>query len=227
MGNSIKDIFDNHAGDYDRQRKQLIPCFEDFYNISLNLAPLIRKDANILDIGAGTGLFAWYFLQAIPAARFTLIDLSAKMLEMAQYRLRDYKQTRYIAGDYSNTDFDGQYDCIISSLSIHHLADPDKAALFKKCYRHLSPGGIFINADQVLGSTPYWDRINKEVWNEKVEKSGLSPAEIAAARERVKLDKEAPLNRQLEWLTQTGFIEVECIYKYFHFAVMVGRKPVE
>ncbi|MEA4923751.1 MAG: methyltransferase domain-containing protein [Syntrophomonadaceae bacterium] len=227
MGNSIKDIFDNHAGDYDRQRKQLIPCFEDFYNVSLNLAPLIRKDAKILDIGAGTGLFTWYFLQVIPVARFTLIDVSEKMLKIARYRLRDYEHTRYIADDYINADFDGQYDCIISSLSVHHLPDPEKEALFRKSYRHLLPGGFFINADQVRGRTPYWDRINKTVWKERVEESGLSPAEIAAARERVKLDKEAPLDRQLEWLTQAGFIEVECIYKYFHFAVMVGRKPVE
>lgn len=225
MGNAIKDAFDNHAEDYDRQRRQLIPCFDDFYGLPLNLAPQMRQDAKILDIGAGTGLFSWYFLQALPEAQFTLIDLSEKMLGIARHRLRDHLQTRYITEDYSKVDFKGQYDCIISSLSIHHLPDPKKEALFKKCYKHLLPGGFFINADQVQGSTPYWDRVNKKVWGENIEKSGLSPEEIAAGYERVKLDQEAPLNFQLDWLTQAGFIDVECIYKYFHFAVMVGRKP--
>lgn len=226
MDNPVKDAFDNHAEDYDRQRRQLIPCFEDFYGAALNLAPFIPENAKVLDIGAGTGLFSWYFLQVIPKARFTLMDLSEKMLEIARHRMRDYKQTRFIAEDYSNADFDGQYDCIISSLSIHHLTDPDKENLFLKCFQHLSPGGFFINADQVLGSTPYWDRINKKVWMESVEKSGLSPGEISAGYTRVKLDKNTLLNRQLDWLTQAGFSEVECIYKYFHFAVMVGRKPM-
>lgn len=227
MGNAVKDAFDNHAGDYDRQRRQLIPCFADLYGLPLHLAPQIRKDARVLDMGAGTGLFAWFFLQALPEAQFTLIDLSEKMLDIARHRLRDYKQTRYITGDYSQTDFDGQYDCILSSLSIHHLSDLDKESLIRKCYQHLLPGGFFINADQVQGSTPYWDRLNKKVWRESVEKSELTPEEISAGYERAKLDKEAPLNLQLDWLSEAGFIDVECIYKYFHFAVMVGRKPAE
>jgi hypothetical protein len=57
-----------------------------------------------------------------------------------------------------------------------------------------------------------------------VSKSGLPENEILSAFERMKLDKEAPLNQQLEWLRQIGFQDVSCIYKYYSFAVMFGRK---
>lgn len=56
---SIKNAFDMAAKDYDQARKQLIPCFDDFYGTALELIPFETKDRiNVLDLGAGTGLFS-------------------------------------------------------------------------------------------------------------------------------------------------------------------------
>lgn len=224
MSDNIKEMFDNHSSEYDRQRKQLIPCFDDFYQVPLIVGNLVSDSPNILDVGAGTGLFSSFFLKAIPNARLTLIDLSEKMLEIAGNRFRDYPQTRFIVGDYVAQGFPEKYELIISSLSIHHLTDQEKAVLFKKCYDGLLPGGVFVNADQVLGSTPFLDQLYKQEWIAGIIRSGLKEEDIQAGYERMKLDKEAGLADQLAWLREAGFTDVDCIYKYYNFAVMIGRK---
>ncbi|WP_197073967.1 MULTISPECIES: hypothetical protein [unclassified Methanosarcina] len=48
--------------------------------------------------------------------------------------------------------------------------------------------------------------------------------EILAGYERVKLDKDTCLDKQLDWLKEAGFCDVSCIYKYYQFAVIFGRK---
>lgn len=220
----IKMEFDNISSSYDEQRKQLIPCFDDFYNSSVAIAEVINERPNILDVGAGTGLFSSFILGKFPEAKLTLIDISEKMLEVAKQRFRDYRDFKYIVDDYYHYDFTEKYDIIISALSIHHLTDEQKEKFYKKCYSILENHGLFINADQVLGNTTFMDSLYKKHWRKSVEQSGLSKAEILSGYERTKLDKEATLSQQLTWLRESGFSDVECVYKYYHFAVMFGRK---
>jgi len=227
MSNSdIRMKFDHISLNYDRQRKQLIPCFEDFYGIAVSLIESVAERPAVLDIGAGTGLFSSYLLSKIPDARLTLIDISEKMLNVAKERFSDVSGVEYIVGDYTHYDSFQKYDIIISALSIHHLSHLQKHELFKQCLSMLKPNGLFINADQVLGNTQYTDTLFKKHWKSGVENSGLSQDEIASAYERIKLDKEATLSQQLSWLRDVGFADVDCAYKYYHFAVMFGRKPV-
>ncbi|OPY61108.1 MAG: bifunctional 3-demethylubiquinone-9 3-methyltransferase/ 2-octaprenyl-6-hydroxy phenol methylase [Pelotomaculum sp. PtaU1.Bin065] len=225
MSSDIRMKFDHISMDYDRQRKQLIPCFNDFYGIAIALIePAEFEKPTVLDVGAGTGLFSSFLLGKIPDAKLTLIDISEKMLQVAKKRFRDVSGVEYIVGDYANYVSSREYDLIISALSIHHLGDDQKFKLYKQCYSMLKPNGIFINADQVLGNTPYTDSIFKKRWKSGVENSGLSKEEIASGYERTKLDKEATLLQQLDWLEKAGFSDVDCVYKYYHFAVMFGRK---
>ena len=83
---------------------------------------------------------------------------------------------------------------------------------------------VFINADQVLGETQYMNTFYKNQWRSAIEKSGLRKEEILSGYERIKLDKEATLSQQLAWLRESGFSDVDFVYKYYHFAVMIGRR---
>lgn len=129
-----------------------------------------------------------------------------------------------MVADYTDYKFNEKFDLIISSLSIHHLSDEEKRKLYKKMFSLLNQDGIFINADQVLGSTPFLESLYKNDWKNKVEKSGLTKQEIEAANERMELDKMARLEDQIDWLKESGFQDVDCIYKYFNFVVLFGRK---
>lgn len=224
MNGSVKQLFDAVASDYDRQRRQLIPCFDEFYGMALSLVDSNNPAPAILDLGAGTGLFSGMVLQKYPAATMTLVDVSDKMLEGARERLRGNEHVEYIVEDYSSLSLSRPFDIVISSLSIHHLTHPAKQQLFKAIYQSLNDGGIFVNADQVKGNHPQLDEYYRRRWLEHINHSGLDKASIEASIERRKLDINAKLEDQIAWMEQAGFREVDCMYKYMDFAVFFGRK---
>lgn len=222
----IQRKFDEISKKYDEQRRKFIPCFDDFYGVTVSAASTEIENPNILDIGAGTGLLSAFLIKRYPKASFTLIDISEKMMDVAKDRFSGYTNVKYIIGDYTKYDFSEKYDIVASALSIHHLEDETKKELYEKSYSMLCKNGVFINADQVYGETPFINTFNKTIWKQTIENSTLLIEEKLAGYERIKLDKESTLNEQIEWLNNIGFTDVSCIYKYYHFAVMFGRKIV-
>ncbi|WP_292371396.1 MULTISPECIES: class I SAM-dependent methyltransferase [unclassified Methanosarcina] len=222
----IQKKFDDISKKYDEQRRKFIPCFDDFYGMLVSVASINTENPKILDIGAGTGLLSAFLMKRYPNASFTLIDISEKMLDIAKDRFRGNSNVEFIVADYSKCSFIKKYDMVVSALSIHHLENKEKKEIYKKSYSLLRQNGIIINADQVYGETPFIENLNKRVWRHYIENSGLSKEEILAGYERIKLDKESTLDQQINWLKEVGFCDVSCIYKYYHFAVMFGRKVV-
>ncbi|MGJ7921269.1 class I SAM-dependent methyltransferase [Neobacillus sp. LXY-4] len=220
----VKEKFNENASQYDQQREKLIPCFKDFYSIPVSVLETSKEEPAVLDIGAGTGLLTSFILKKFPKAKVTLIDLSEKMIEKARQRFKNYDNITYIVEDYTKYHFNKKFDMIVSSLSIHHLTDPEKRRLYDHIYGVLKTDGVFINADQVLGQTPFIESLYKNDWKNKIEHSGLTQEELKAAHERTKLDKMATLDMQLNWLKEIGFHDVDCIYKYFNFVVIFARK---
>jgi len=226
---NIQQAFNAAAADYDGLRRTLIPCFDDFYKTAVEIVPFERTALlKVLDLGAGTGLYSGMLQATFPYTEFTLLDLAAEMLDQAQLRFSSMgKSPRILIGDYVNTDFLGPYDLIISSLSIHHLEDSDKEHLYRRIYLALKPGGMFINADQVLGKTPELERLYRQNWLDSVRTLGISDEQLLAALQRMEYDRMTPLDNQLAWLEAAGFQDVDCWYKNFSFAVFGGRRSAE
>ena len=221
---SIKEQFDNISEDYDKQRRQLLPCFDDYYNLPLTVLDFMGEAPKILDIGSGTGLFSSIVLKKYPNAKFTLIDLSDKMLALAKERFKGNTNVQFIVDDYTKHNFTEKFDIIISALSIHHLSATDKENLYQKCYDILNEDGVFINADQVLSPSSEIESTFSNLWRESVEQSGLPQEEIQKAYERVSFDNPSTLADQLLWLNKAGFKNADCLYKYYHFCVMYAKK---
>ncbi len=185
-----------------------------------------KHPIRVLDLGAGTGLFSWHVLEEHPAAMFTLCDLAPKMLEIARQRFAAYPgQFTYLTEDYRQISANQKFDLVISSLSIHHLFDEDKCALFLRIHSLLEDGGLFINIDQVRGPTEYWQARYWNQWLEKVRRSGASENQIEASiKRRKEYDREASLADQLQWLEQAGFSQVDCVYKHVFIGVFCAFK---
>ncbi|WP_409199798.1 class I SAM-dependent methyltransferase [Methanobrevibacter sp. DSM 116169] len=221
---SIKEKFDEAAEEYDKNRKHLIPCFDDFYGIATEIIDFNGDNPKVLDLGAGTGLFSKFILDKFPNANITLVDLSEEMLNKAKIRFNDNKNITYICDDYLNLDFNNDFDIIISSLSIHHLEEDDKKKLYMKCFDYLKSNGIFINADQVLSSSEKLENIFKYNLNQKILNSPLDKDYIKVADERRKFDKPSTLLDQLKWLKEIGFKDLGVPYKYYIFAIIYAEK---
>ncbi|MFW9260293.1 class I SAM-dependent methyltransferase [Nostoc sp. CALU 546] len=224
---NIQEAFNIAAGDYDNLRRVLIPCFDDFYKTAVEIIPGDRTaPLKVLDLGAGTGLYSGMVQSVFPNAEFTLLDLAPEMLEKAKLRFNKMgKSPKILIGDYIETDLDGSYDLIISALSIHHLSDVDKELLYQRIYDVLNPGGIFVNADQVLGKTPDLEQFYRQHWLDSVRAKNISEEDLNAAQKRMEYDRMATLDIQLSWLEAAGFQNVDCWYKNFSFAVFGGYRP--
>jgi tRNA (cmo5U34)-methyltransferase len=149
------------------------------------------------------------------------------MLAVARRRFAD-EQERFELRvmDYSRESLPGEYEAVVSALSIHHLDGTGKRELFRKVYDALCNGGVFVNADQVLGSTPEIETRYRETWLRQVRERGVGEEDLAAALVRMREDKPSTLEKQKTWLEEAGFRQVDCPYKNYGFAVYGGRKLV-
>jgi ubiquinone/menaquinone biosynthesis C-methylase UbiE len=218
-------LFSRDATGYDDLRRGLIPCFDDFYGTALTLIQQWRsvEDIDVLDIGAGTGLFSSMVLTLFPGAHLCLLDASAGMLKQARRRFRANSQVEYRLADMANADLGGPWDLVISALAIHHLHDEDKRSVYRRIQAALKPGGLFVNAEQVAGPTASADERYSRLWLEQIRQLGISPEQVAKARERMSQDKCATVGDQLLWLHEAGFADVDCSFKAWRFAVLSGR----
>jgi tRNA (cmo5U34)-methyltransferase len=216
-------VFEAHAATYEAPRRRLIPPFDAFYGNAVDALGLIEgPPKRVLDLGAGTGLLAARVAATHPDAELVLTDAAPAMLDQARERLGD-RATFHVA-DLRDPLPGGGYCAVVSALAIHHLDDPGKRALFDRIHAALAPGGLFVNAEQVLGPSPFFDD-RFRAWHEASSRAlGATDAEWTGALERMAQDRCASTEDQLGWMREAG-LDSACVFADHRFAVLVGRRP--
>ena len=224
---AIGNVFDQSVEHYDVWMQKALPNYHDLFKSALDIIPFkTETPIDVLDLGAGTGLFTHHVFGKYPRGQYTLIDLGEKMLEAAKSRFKLFPEKfKYVVGDYRELRDTVKYDLVISSLSIHHLSDNEKRSLFKMIFQILNDDGMFINIDQVKGETPALEALYWSHWLEQVERSGAPQEQIQESINRRRIyDQDALLFDQLTWLKDAGFVNVDCIYKNFFVGVFLATK---
>ena len=223
----IKSHFEEEAKEFDETILKLIPHYEEMINALISPIPFNHEDSiKVLDLGCGTGTITQSLKKKFKNAEITCLDLAENMIEMAKIKLNEYNDIDYITGDFYHFNFPEKYDVIVSSLALHHLVtDNDKIEFYKKIYDSLSGNGVFFNADVVLGSNDYLQRLYLEKWKEfmnlRVSMEEIEEKWIPTAEEE---DNPSKLVDQLKWLHDIGFKDVDVIWKYYGGAVYGGFK---
>lgn len=214
--------FESDAYEYDNLRHRLVPCLDSLYGaatMALRLAD--RRLRRILDLGAGTGLLSARVAAAHPDAELVLLDASPAMLEQARAVVGP--RARLCLADLRDPITGGPFDAAVSALAIHHLDDHHKRDLFARVHKALATGGVFVNAEQVAGPSPWLDARYRAHHREASAALGTTAEQWQAAEERMALDRCAPTEIQLEWLRDAGFTDVDCLFKDYGFALLFAR----
>ena len=166
----------------------------------------------MLDLGAGDGRLAAVAAEARPSLdALVLVDDSPPMLEAAAARFGDDARVELHRWDL-NDDVTplGPFDLVVSGFAIHHLDDGRKRALFAEIAGLLRPGGMFANLEVVASATPE-----------------LHAAFLAAIGRHADdpEDRLTEVEPQLEWMRQAGLAQVDCVWRWRGFALLIGSAP--
>ena len=221
----------DNADIYIMERRRLFTILRSFYRHFLKDG----KQVKMLDLGCGDGIITHEILTVDNTVSATLLDGSEDMLAHAKERFKKYKDIRYIkasfqevlAGDILDTHF----NFVVSSLAIHHLTMEEKISLFHKIYNCLDAGGYFLNIDVALSPTETLEQWYLSLWKEWIDEKKASLgikgnyfSDIVRRYKDNRDNKPDTLKDQLDALTDTGFRDADCFYKYGIFTMYGGRK---
>jgi ubiquinone/menaquinone biosynthesis C-methylase UbiE len=110
------------------------------------------RSTSILDIGGGSGAFAFEFIKRCKDARAVIFDLPAVVPITEKYILQAdlTSSVKTHAGDYITDDFGSGYDLIFVSAVIHINSPDENAMLIHKCFRAMKPGGQLVILDHIM-----------------------------------------------------------------------------
>jgi tRNA (cmo5U34)-methyltransferase len=224
---NVKNHFDSEAAEYDGFILKIIPLYSEMIDALICCIPFDEKlPIKVLDLGCGTGNISKKVKERFPLAQITCVDMAENMIKMAQNKLSNYSEISYVLSDFRNLTMDDDYDVVISSLALHHLeTDDDKISFYKKIYSALRLGGVFYNADNVLGPTEYLQDLYLEKWKIFMNQNlSLEEIENKWIPLHHKEDRPAKMMDHVEWLKDTNFKDVEVVWKYYNYGVYGGVK---
>jgi len=114
----------------------------------------------VLDVGCGTGTLLIAAVQAEPAIEARGIDPAVEMVLRARRKAAAAGvEADFDVGVIEQLAFeDDFFDVVLSSLMLHHLPEPTRAAGLAEIRRVLKPGGRFVAVD-VAGPGPWFHRL--------------------------------------------------------------------
>jgi tRNA (cmo5U34)-methyltransferase len=194
----------------------------------------------VLDIGAGYGALAAAVLNERSRATAVCLDASQAMLKLGEERNRDLKdRMKFIEGSLESANWlkavDGTFDAVISSRALHHFTENQRRRfIFKEIFSLVRAGGCFINADNVRSASKslgeryraardtYLDRFVRESSGGK---TNLAEARAASPNTYHGPHNNGYLDEELAWLSEAGFEDVDCFWKFATTVVYGGFRP--
>jgi tRNA (cmo5U34)-methyltransferase len=178
--------------------REEMPAYDELQDAVAEATAGIRAE-RVLELGVGTGQTSRRVLDLHPEAELVGIDESAGMLAAvpADVAAADLRVSRL-----QDPLPEGNFDLVVSALSVHHLDGAGKADLFARVADRLRPGGRFVLGDVVVPE---------------------DPADVVTPIDDV-YDQPSTIDDLLRWLAGAG-LDAEVVWARQDLAVMVADLP--
>lgn len=227
--NEVERFFQQKASKYDTKIRASIPGYEALHSMAGDfLRRALPETANVLAVGAGTGMELITLGEANPGWRFTAVDTSADMIALCEQNVRAARMTDRVAlfhGPIDSLPSTG-FDAATSILVSHFIADIDeRRGYFHAIGAHLRAEGILITADLFGDKQDAAFEHFVETWKAHYASAGVPPEEVEA---------DFAMNRKVatflteqdycQLLTDSGFSGISRFYQAFLFGGWICRK---
>ncbi len=180
---------------------------------SILLSHISSNTKRILDIGTGNGRLIKLIKSQLPSIeKVVAIDVSPVMIKAVKDNFSNDSTIEVIEHDLSNSLPEmGYFDAIVSGLAIHHLTHKRKYTLYEEIYGMLNPSGVFCNLEHVSSpSIGQHARFLKAISHTNKKEDYTN--------------KLLSAEKQLQWLRDIGFVDVDCYWKWLEIALLIGYK---
>lgn len=201
-----------------------VPGLADLHRMTmLLLAEEAPADAHVLVVGAGGGLELVSLATAQPHWRFTGVDPSPAMLDLARQILVPFaERVQLVTGIIDQVPAE-LFDGATSLLTLHFLDRAERLRTLREIHRRLRPGARLVVAHHALpeGSAERW-------MARSLAFGATAHADWASTAAASKLmTQRLPLLTPREeeaLLRDAGFVDVELFYAAFSFRGWVGTR---
>ena len=190
-------FFDRRIGTYEEHMSP----WQKHYEWMAEVLP--ESAAKLLDIGVGTGLELDEIYKRFPAIDVTCVDMSREMLRVLSKK-HGHRKLNIIRGDYFTVQLGEGYDTAVAFETLHHYTKDRKTALYRRLYRALADGGVFIECDYIAETQEIEDLLASECRFRR-ERDGI------AFDAFVHFDTPLTVEHELGALRDAGFSHVELV----------------
>lgn len=216
---------------FDDMLERSVPFYKECQEMVTDLAlHFAQKGSTVYDLGCSTGTLLRHLVKAIPKSqniKFVGLDNSEAMLKKAHAKLKGHlKRCELVPADLES-DFElTDASVVIMNYTLQFIPPKRRAAMLKKIYHGLRPGGGLILIEKVRGESDGLNDLFVERHHAYKRSQGYSKLEIAKKREaleKVLIPLKPGKNREL--LAGAGFRQVDVFFKWFNFAGFLAVKP--
>ena len=222
----VQEHFANQADEYEQLMTRLVPHYHEQHEVMAQLIPFGWDERiRVLDLGSGPGVLAEIILKLFSKSEVVVFDLTEKMLATCEKRLANFRdRLTLVQGDFKTDPLGTDYDLIMAGLSLHHLTHKERQVIYKDLYDALQPGGMYLAREIVVDPSPAVTDWHYRLWREFMSAQGEDDA-MWYEKHRAK-DHPATIDQHLSWLTESGFTNAVCHWRYFNFAILTAQKGI-
>lgn len=211
------------AASYAENARRNVPGLADLHRmVTLLLAERAPHSAHILVVGAGGGMETAAMAQSQPSWRFTGVDPSPAMLDLARKATQRYAERINLIEGRVNELPQDRYDGATCLLTFHHLARDERLHVLREIRSRLDHGGPLVIVEHTgIGQDPARWMCLSAAFRDREGPDWEKAFEAGAAMTR-HLSLMTPAETEA-LLREARFGEMELFYAAFSFRGWIAR----